>query len=78
MSDDGYVDPYDSLLDAAAIDDMRIAPRFQVFCGVDSAWRIASTDYCGRFEVAVFSTDALDDALSACRLLNNAERTLTQ
>jgi hypothetical protein len=78
MSDDGYVDPYDSLLDAAAIDGMRIAPRFQIFCGITEQWRVCATDYCGRFEVAVFATDALDDALSTARVLNQAERTLTQ
>jgi hypothetical protein len=66
------IDPFDTLVDAA-IDGARICPRFQIFCGVTSAWRVCETDYCGRFEVAVYAADALADALSTARVLNQAE-----
>lgn len=66
------VDPFDTVTDLE-VQGYRVQPRFQVFCGVDSAWRLADTDLCGRFVLQVYACDELGDALATARLLNAAE-----
>lgn len=76
----GMGDEYaDVWADAGLAAEMRVnGPRFQIFSGVSESWRIAETNCCGEFTVAVFSTNDLDVALRECKLLNAAERTLAR